>query len=227
MNNTMNEVLPGVLYAQLLYLGGGVFLLTAVLVLWRRELAAVIRLMAAQGMVLAGLVALLGIHRASPGLVAGAVLIFGLRGLVLPYLMRRVLATSGTPRENGSVVNVAASLVAAAALVLIAYAVSQPLVALAPSAETQAVPVAVTVVLLGFFVLVTRRHALSQVVGLLMLDNGIAMTAFLTAQEMPMLVELGVSLDLLLIVVVLHVLVGRMRRLTGSTDLGELRELRG
>src|SRR5690606_28669950 len=137
-------------------------------------------------------------------LVAGAVLIFGLRGLVLPHLMRRVLATSGTPRENGSVVNVAASLVAAAALVLIAYAVSQPLVALAPSAETQAVPVAVTVVLLGFFVLVTRRHALSQVVGLLVLDNGIAMTAFLTAQEMPMLVELGVSLDLLLIVVVLH-----------------------
>ena len=81
-------------------------------------------------------------------------------------------------------------------------------------------------VLIGFFVLVTRRRALSQVVGFLLLDNGIAATAFLATAGVPLIVELGVSLDLLLVVLVLQVLTARLRATFGDTDLDELRELR-
>ena len=81
-------------------------------------------------------------------------------------------------------------------------------------------------VLLGFFVLVTRRRALSQVVGFLLLDNGIAATAFLVTAGVPLIVELGVSMDLLLVVLVLQVLTARLRVAFGDTDIGELRELR-
>ena len=98
--------------------------------------------------------------------------------------------------------------------------------ALAPSAATQAIPVGVTVVLIGFFVLVTRRRALSQLVGFLLMDNGTTAVGFLTTTGVGLVVELGVSLDVLLAVLVLQILTARMRETFGGTDLDELRELR-
>ena len=142
-------------------------------------------------------------------------------------LAHGALASAGeTRRETRPLVNVSASLLAAAVLTLLAYAVSRPLVELAPSAVTAAIPVGVTVVLIGFFVLVTRRRALSQLVGFLLMDNGITAVGFLTeASPVGLIVELGVSLDVLLAVLVLQILTTRMRETFGDTDLDELREL--
>jgi hydrogenase-4 component E len=83
----------------------------------------------------------------------------------------------------------------------------------------------VAVVLVGFFVLVSRRKAVSQVVGFLVLDNGIALVAFLATAGLPLIVELGASLDLLLAVLVLQVLAARMRTKFGGMDLDQLQEL--
>jgi hydrogenase-4 component E len=214
-----------VVYVQLLDLACGAFLLAGVLVLWRRQLAAIIRLFAAQGAALAGIVALLGAHQGDPELVGVAVGILALRAGVLPYLMRRALAAEGEARETQPLVNVTASLLAAAVLTLLAYAVTRPLVALDPSPATHAIPVGLTVVMIGFFVLATRRRPLSQVVGFLLVDNGITAIAFLATSGVPLIVELGVSLDLLLAVLVLQVLTARIRWAFGDTDLDELREL--
>lgn len=213
-------------YAQILNLVCGGLLLSAVLMLWRRELAAIVRLLAVQGVLLAALAALLGAREGSSELYAVAVGVLVLKAFVLPAVLRRALRDTGEARETEPLVNTAASLLAAALLTLLAYAVSRPLVALAPSPTTQALPVGLAVVFLGFFVLATRRRALSQVVGFLLLDNGIAATAFLATAGVPLIVELGVSLDLLLVVLVLQVLTARMRLKFGRTDLDELRELR-
>lgn len=219
----MNETL----HVQLLDLACGAMLLAAVLVLWRRELAVIIRVFAVQGLALAGLVAVLAANEGSAELWAVAAGVLVLRAGVLPYLVRRALAEAGEARrETRPLVNVTASLLAAAVLTLLAYVVSRPLVELAPSAATQAIPVGVTVVLIGFFVLVTRRHALSQLVGFLLMDNGITAVGFLTTAGVGLVVELGVSLDVLLAVLVLQILTARMRETFGDTDLDELRELR-
>lgn len=213
-------------YVQLLDLACGTFLLAAVLVLWYRELSVLIRLFALQGVALAGIVAVLAGHERSAELAAVAVGILVLRVGVLPSLLRRALGGAGPiRRETRPLVNVAASLLAAAVLTMIAYAVSSPLVELAPSPATHAIPVGVTVVLIGFFVLVTRRRALSQVVGFLLVDNGITAVAFLTTAGVGLVVELGVSLDVLFAVLVLQILATRMQETFGDTDLDELREL--
>lgn len=215
------------LFVQLLNLACGGLLLTAVLVLWRRELAVIIRVFAVQGVALAGLVGVLAAHEGSAELWVVAAGVLVLRAGLLPYLLRRALVSAGAARrETRPLVNVAASLLAAAVLTLLAYAVSRPLVELAPSAVTQAIPVGVTVVLIGFFVLVTRRRALSQLVGFLLMDNGITAVGFLTTSGVGLVVELGVSLDVLLAVLVLQVLAARMRETFGDADLDELRELR-
>ncbi|SFS31597.1 hydrogenase-4 component E [Saccharopolyspora flava] len=214
------------MYVQLLNLACGALLLTAVLVLWRRELSIIIRVFAAQGVALAVLVAILASHEGSAELwlVAAGVLL--LRAGALPVLLHRALVVGEQRREARPLVNVAASLLAAAALTLLAHGMSQPLIALAPSPATRAIPVAIAVVLIGFFVLVTRRHALSQLVGFLLLDNGITAAGFLTTSGAGLIVELGVSLDVLFAVLVLHILISRMREAFGDTDLDELRELR-
>ncbi len=79
--------------------------------------------------------------------------------------------------------------------------------------------------LIGFFVLVTRRLALSQLVGFLLLDNGITAVGFLSTAGVSVIVELGVTLDVLLVVLVLQVLKSRIREVFGVTDLDQLREL--
>lgn len=228
------------LFAQLLNLACGAFLLAAVVVLWRRELAAIVRLFALQGLALAAIALLLGLHEGRWDLIVVAAGIGALRAGLLPYLIRRALAALVADREQGPaqpyahseevretqpLVNVAASLLTVAALTLLAYAVTRPLVELDPTPATRALPVGLAVVLIGFFVLVTRRRALAQVVGFLLLDNGITATAFLAASGVPLIVELGVSFDVLLAVLVLQLLTVRVREAFGTTDIDDLREL--
>lgn len=213
------------LYVLLLDLACGAFLLAGVLVLWRRDLSAIVRLFTLQGIALAALVVILGVHQGEAELVVVGVAVGALRAGLLPYLMRRALVAGGEARETRPLVNVSASLLVTALMAMLAYAVSQPLIRLSPTPATQAVPIALTVLLVGFFVLVSRRRALSQVVGFLLMDNAITATAFLTTSGVPLVVELGVSLDVLLAVLVLQVLTTRMRAAFGGTDLDELREL--
>ena len=214
-----------IVMTQWLYLTCGGLLLSSVMVLWRRELSAIVRLLVVQGILLGVLAGILAVRLDSFELVVVGLGVLALKAVVVPGILRRVLRDSGEARETEPLINVTASIVAAALLILLAYAASRPIVRLAPSAETQAVPVGLAMVLLGFFVLVTRRRALSQIVGFLLLDNGIATTAFLITGGVPGIVELAVSLDVLLVVLVLQVLTSRLRVTFGGTDIDELREL--
>jgi hydrogenase-4 component E len=210
---------------DLLELTAGVVLACAVVTLWRRDLRALVAVLAVQGIALAALAAVLAIHDGDVGLgvVAGVVLLA--KGIVIPRLLGRVVRRDPGSRETAPLVNVPASLVAAAGLVILAYLSAGRLTSLFPSPATRLAPLGLATVLVGFFVLVTRRKAVSQIVGLLLIDNGVALVAFLLTAGVPLLVELGASLDVLLVVVVLQVLATSMRARFGHIDLDQLREL--
>jgi hydrogenase-4 component E len=214
-----------VTYLMTINLLSGAFLLSAVLVLLRRELSAVVRIVVVQGVLLAAIAMAIGLRQRHVEMCLVAVGVLLLKAVVVPLFLRRAVRDGGDAREARPLVNVPASMVAATFLVLIAFLASRPLVALTGTPAGRAVPVGVAVMLLGFFALVSRRRALSQVVGFLLLDNGISATAFLLTGGVPLIVELGVSLDVLLVVIVLQVLTARLRTLHGRTDLDELREL--
>jgi hydrogenase-4 component E len=214
-------------YAQLLDLAAGALLITSVLIVWRRELTAMVTLLSAQGAALAAIPLVQGIHHDDAALIAVAAAVVVLRAILLPTLVRRVVRRLPTERrESTPLINTPASLLAAAALSLAAFAVSRPIVALEPSPATRAAPAAVAVVLIAMLVIASRRRAVSQAVGFLMLDNGIAATAFLITAGVPLIVELGASLDVLFAVLILGVLTGQLQRAFGGTDLDQLRELR-
>ena len=214
-------------YSGVLDLAAGAFLLTAVLIVWRRELRAIVVLLAWQGVFLAAIPITEGIHEHDAALTTIGVIVLVLRAGVLPSLLARVVGSEdGERRESTPLVNTSTSLLITAGLTVLAYAVTRPIIALDPTTATRAVPEAFAVILIAIFIMVSRRRALSQAVGFMMLDNGIAATAFLITAGVPLIVELGASLDVAFAVLVLGLLTGEMRRTFGGTDLDQLRELR-
>jgi hydrogenase-4 component E len=217
--------MTGSTYVGALELAAGAVLVCAVMTLWRRDVRALVAMLRLQGISLAVVAGVLATHEHDAGLAATALLVLAVKGFVVPGLLRRVVRQDPGSRETAPLVNVPASLVSAAVLIVLSYVVSSKITALAPSVATRLVPIGIATVLVGYFMLVTRRRAVSQIVGLLLVDNGIALVTFLLTAGVPLVVELGAALDVLLVVVVLQVLVVRIRDQVGSSELDQLKEL--
>ena len=226
---------------QLIALATGALLVTSVLLVWRRDLSAQVRLLTVQGVSLAALAVTIGLSgpdSARTELLLVAVLVLVLRGWLMPWVLGRRLRAGieagDAAREDGPRLNPTAGLVIVALLTTVAYVVSRPISegvgrgtgAQGAGPAAFAVPVGIAMVLIGFLLLVGRRRTMSQLVGFLVLDNGIATVAFLTAAGVPFAVELGVSSDVLLVVLILAVLSRRMHAQIGSTTLDSMTELR-
>ena len=213
-------------FAVLLDLAAGGLILTAVLIVWRRDLLAIVRLLAWQGVALAAHphAARSARRRPRSDRCRSRGALSARRGTAAAAGPRGRRRAASSPRVH-PLVNTATSLLITAGLTLAAFAATQPLVDLQPAATTTAVPAATAVVLIALLVMVTRRHAISQAAGFLMLDNGIAATAFLLTAGVPLIVELGASLDVLFAVIVIGVLTGRLSRTFGGADLDALQEL--
>jgi hydrogenase-4 component E len=214
-----------VAFAQIIGSAAGALLLSAVLMVWRSSLSATVRLLALQGAALALLVAMIGVHAREPVLLAVAALVLVIKAVVMPLVLGRRAGFDGGAGTDTPRIDPIVNLVAALLLVTLAYLVSRPLVALGVGPAARAVPVGMAMVLIGFLLLVTRRRALSQLIAFLVLDNGIAAVAFLTAGGVPLVVELGASLDVLLVVLILQVLSGRIKVAGAGSDLDDLTEL--
>ncbi|MBX9642209.1 MAG: hypothetical protein K2X97_21565, partial [Mycobacteriaceae bacterium] len=140
-------------YVGVLDLAPGGLVLTAVLIVWRRDLRSIVRLLALQGVALAAIPVILGAHSRDWELVGVGVALFALRGVVLPRLLAHALGgEERQQREATPLVNSTASLLIAALLVVVALAVTRPVVALDGAAAVSAVPAGFAVVLIAMFV---------------------------------------------------------------------------
>lgn len=211
---------------QLLATATGTLLLTAVLLLWRRSISGAAVLLGVQGVALAGLAVLTAAAEGHAELYVGAALFVLIKGILIPTLLVRTARVVGAGTEATPIVNPTTGMLLAAALTTVAFLVSRPLVAGAGANLDGAVPVGIAVVLIGFLVLATRRQALAQIIGFVMVDNGIGATALLASGGLPIIIELGVLLDVLLVVLILLVLTRRIGAAFATTELHELTELR-
>jgi hydrogenase-4 component E len=213
-------------YGQLLELAAAVSLAASIVMLWRRSLEAIVRTLAVQAAAIAATSLLIGLHDALVAEIVIAGIILAVKAVLIPWLLMRLLRTTTDQRVAEPALNTAASLVIAAVLALGAFAATTSLVQLAGGEEGRLLPVGFAIVLIAYFGLVTRRNALTQIVGFLQLENGIALVALLASTGGSLLVELGTALDLLLAVLVLQVLIVRMQSKLGGLDLDHLQELR-
>ncbi len=212
-------------YVGALELAAGVVLLAAVMTLWRRNVHAIVSMLRLQGVALACAAVILGLHEHETALLVTGGLVLIVKGVVVPALLGRVSRGDPQLRESRPLVNVPASLVFAAVLIVLAYVAGTRVITLSPTSATHLAPLGLATVLVGYFMLVTRRRAVSKIVGLILVDNGIALITFTLTSGVPLIVELGSSLDVLLVVVVLQFLMTSMRHHSDSGDLTEKKAL--
>ena len=212
-------------YVGTLQLAAGAVLLSAVMTLWRRGVGSLVSMLSLQGMALSVVAVDLALHENDHALLLTGLLVLVVKGLVVPTLLRRVARLDPRSRESRPLVNVPASLVFAAALIVLSYVVGTRIAAFSAGSATDLAPLGLATVLVGYFLLVTRRRAVSKIVGLIVVDNGIALMTFLLTSGVPLIVELGASLDVLLVVVVLQFLMVSMRHHSETDQLTEMTAL--
>jgi hydrogenase-4 component E len=213
-------------FSQLTILGASAMLLCGFVVLGRRGVPAYVSAFAAQSMVLACVTAVVAHYGQRSDLywIAGVLLI--LKGIAIPGLLRRMERRFRAERELEPYVNTATSLVLAGMLVLLGYVISRPLVALSRLPTRAGMPLAMGLVLVSLFVLVSRKKAITQVIGFLMLENALALLAVLGTYGIPLIVELGVFLDALLGFLVMQIFVYQIHETFESMDVERLSRLR-
>ena len=213
-------------FAQLSMLGSSLVLISGFLLLWRRGLAAHIDAFTLQSVALAATTALVAYFAGDAELywVAGGLI--ALKGIGIPLLLRRMARRFGTERELAPYVNTATSLLVGGLLVLLAYIVMRPIVQLSPLPTRAGMPLAMGLIFVSLFVIVSRKRALTQVIGFLMLENGIALLAVLGTHGIPLIVEIGVFLDVLMGFLVMQIFVYQIHETFESLDVEQLNRLR-
>jgi hydrogenase-4 component E len=205
-------------------------LLLAFVMLGSRWLNDYLIAFAAESWLIAILSAAVGYYGHYPELYLIAVLTGLFRGLLLPYLMLRIIRRLAVNRELHERLSPSASLVVGALLVLFAFVVSSHLgqsLGLAGTVAVLALTVMLSMKLIGFLMLVVRVEALSQILGLLILENGIFLGSQILVPGMPLLIELVILFDLLVVVACFGVLVRYLVVHTGTSSTHELRRLVG
>lgn len=205
---------------------GTLLLGSGILLAGGRRLEASVRLIAFQGVLAALATALAGLATGERELAGIALLVLALKGVAVPFFFFSIIMKIGARAQSDPAVNPAWSLIAAGALALVAYRAAARLSA-GGGLALVLLPEALALLMIGLYLMISRRTALMQVVGLLVLENGLFLTGLGLTEGMPLPVELGISFDVVVAAIILGVLLHRINETFDSIDVDRLRTLKG
>jgi hydrogenase-4 component E len=211
---------------QLLNTGAALLLLLSFALLTQRRVVTMVSLLATQGALLAMATLLLAHRTGAVHLYFSAALTLGLKVFFLPWLLLRLIRRLGVYWDSEPLINPAGTMLLGLLVVVFAFGLAQPITALAHTATRGSIGIAVAVILLAFLTMITRRKAMSQVIGFLAMENGLFFGAMSSTYGMPMIIELGVALDILVAMLVLGVFFFQIREQFDSLDLHHMERLR-
>jgi hydrogenase-4 component E len=214
------------LYAQLINLLAALLLLLAFAMLAQRRVLSLIDLYAAQGLALAIATAIVAHATAQPHLYWSAGLTLVLKVLLLPWILYRLIRKLDVKWEFERLINIPTTMLIGIVLVVFAFNLALPISELANTVTRATLGIAMASVMLSFLMMITRRKAIPQVIGFLSMENGLFFAATSATYGMPMVVELGVALDVLVGVLILGVFFFQIREQFDSLDLKHLEKLK-
>jgi hydrogenase-4 component E len=206
-------------------LGGGMLLLSFVL-LYQRRITAVINALAMQGAMLAAAAAWQGFVQAAPQLYLTALIALAAKAVLIPLALRVAIRRLDLPRAVETALGIGSSMIAGVALVALAILVVLPITAGAHAIAREDLALALSVVLLGMLMMITRRNAILQVVGLMSMENGLILAA-VGVTGMPLVVELSTAALVMVLLVVAGVFVFQIRERFDTVDIGLVEPHRG
>ncbi|RIK98230.1 MAG: formate hydrogenlyase [Burkholderiales bacterium] len=214
------------LFAQLVNLLGAVLLLLAFAMISQRRILSLIDLFTLQGATLVVSTAAVGYVTQQPHLYVSAGLTLALKVLLIPALLHRVIDRLEVRRDVETLINIPTTMLIGIALVIFAFALSAPIAKLSSTIAGGSLGIALACVLLSFLMMITRTKAVPQVIGFLAMENGLFFAATCATYGMPMVVELGIGLDVLIGVLILGVFMFQIREQFDSLDIHHLERLK-
>ena len=206
-------------------LAGGL-VLVSFMMLYQDRLYALLNVFALQAVVLAASVAWQAWAQGAPHLYITAAIALVLKAIVIPLALHRIIARLGIQRQIETVVGVGPTMMAGMALVALSMVVMLRVTPEADPLAREDLAFALSVLLLGLLMMVTRRNAVSQVVGFMSIENGLIL-AGTGAKGMPLVVEISVAFSVLVAFIVIGIFLFRIRERFDTVDVQALDQFRG
>jgi hydrogenase-4 component E len=220
----MSATMP--ISAQLINLFASVILLLAFAMLAQRRVLTLINLFALQGLALCLATLVAAVSTGQTHLYYSAGLTLVLKVLLLPWILHRLVRKLNVKSEVEALINIPATMLVGIVLVMVAFNVALPISELSQTITRGTLGIALAVVLLAFLMMITRQKAITQVVGFLSMENGLFLAATSATYGMPMVVELGIALDVLIGVIILGVFFFQIRDQFDSLDIHHMESLK-
>jgi hydrogenase-4 component E len=212
--------------AQLIHLSAALLLLLSFAMLAQRRVRSLVNLFTAQGATLVVSTAIVAWSSGQHHLYYSAALTLALKVLLLPAILHRLIRRLEVQWDTETLVNIPTVLLIGLLVVIFSFGLAQPISQFAETITRSTLGIAIAVVLLAFLMMITRRKAVSQVVGFLAMENGLFFAATSATYGMPMVVELGIALDVLVGVFILGIFFFQIREQFESLDLHHLETLK-
>jgi hydrogenase-4 component E len=211
---------------QLINLLAAVLLLLAFAMLSQRRILSLINLFAAQGFVLFLSTALVAALTGQTHLYWSAGLTLALKVVLLPWILHRLIRRLNVKWDVETLINIPTTMLVGLVLVILAFNLAAPVSQLAGTVTRATLGIALASVLLSFLMMITRSKAVPQVIGFLAMENGLFFAATGAVYGMPMVVELGVALDVLVAALILGIFLFEIRERFDSVDTRHLEKLK-
>ena len=213
--------------ANVLILSAAGMLVSAYLMVGQKTLFTTIRLYGVQSLLLAIVATTIGISESRQELFVTAALTVVLKTILIPWFLMRTVDRIGIHREIEPFLNVPVSLLICLGLTVVGYRVSTGFEEGAQRVTHHLIGVALSLLLIGLFLMVTRKKAITQILALLTVENAVFLVAVGVTTGMPLIVEFGIAFDVMLAVLVLGILVQRIVGRFESMDISRLSKLKG
>jgi hydrogenase-4 component E len=204
-------------------------LVTAFLIVSSRSLTFYVRLFSLQSFFLALVAVLVAIGYGEMHILIAAILTVVVKVIAIPIVLTKITDAIKARKEIDFTINITVSLLICGALVIMADSVAQPILS-AQNGSTLGVsrvlPASIAMIMIGLFIMISRKKAITQLIGLLTMENGLFLSGLAITYGMPMIVEVGIFFDILMAALILGVFMFRINRTFESISMDTLRSLR-
>ena len=214
------------LVGQLINLLAAILLMLSFAMISQRRILSLIHLFTAQGAALVAATVLVGYATQQPHLYLSAGITLVLKVILIPVLLHRVINRLDVRWDVETLINIPMTMIIGIALVIFAFNLALPIAKLSVSVARGTLGIALACVLLSFMMMITRSKAVPQVIGFLSMENGLFLAATSATYGMPMVVELGIALDVLVGILILGVFMFHIREEFDSLDIRHLEKLK-
>lgn len=201
-------------------------LLASLMAMTTPRMGQLIRIFTLQSLMLAGMAALVGYHTGSEHLYIISAMIVILKVFIIPRFLVYTIERIKVKRELEPLLGIPGSLLLSAAIVVLAYFVTEPIINLTEVITRNCLAISLAVTLIGLLLMITRRKAMTEVIGLLMMENGLFLAVISTSHGMPLIVEMGIFFDVLIAVMIMGMFAFRINETFESSDTSILKRLR-